>query len=114
MRCVFVCRLYLPFIASRYHQKKELEEMLQTSWLRVHVPVEVKAKADDKQLLAAVKQLYRSLRQVLKEQVDRRFAIGLVFCRTDLSVWLCDRSGLLGTATPFNIHKVCTFYLCLY
>jgi hypothetical protein len=110
---LYATRIY-RLVAPRHHQKKELEEKLQTWWLRVHVPVEIKAKADDKEVLAAVKQLCGYLRQVLREQMDRRFALGLVFCGTDLSVWLCDRSGLLGTAIPINVHKVCMFYLCLY
>lgn len=97
---------------SPFHiQKKELDKMLETWWLRVHIPVEIKAKKDDKDVLEAVKQLCGYLRQVLREQMDRRFVLGLVFCGTDISIWLCDRSGLLGTATPINIHKVSRFFI---
>lgn len=87
--------------------------MLGTWWLRVHVPVEIKTTADDKEVLAAVKQLCGYMKQVLREQMDRRFVLGLVFCGTDLSVWLCDRSGLLGTATPINVHNVSKLYSCI-
>lgn len=82
--------------------------MLETWWLRVHIPVEIKTGKTDKDVLGAVKQLCGYLRQVFREQMDRRFAFGLVFCGTDLSVWLCDQSGVLGTATPINVHKVST------
>jgi hypothetical protein len=97
-----------------HYQEKELTTMLETWWLRVHIPVEIKPRKDDADVLGAVKQLCGYLRQVLREQIDRRFALGLAFCSTDLSVWLCDRSGLLGTATPFNIHEVSKSYPCIY
>ncbi|KAH9920415.1 hypothetical protein B0H21DRAFT_216485 [Amylocystis lapponica] len=41
----------------------------------------------------------------IQRQVDRRFVHGLVFCKNEVPVLLCDRSGLLGTQTPFNIHE---------
>ncbi|KAH9945519.1 hypothetical protein B0H21DRAFT_809280 [Amylocystis lapponica] len=72
-------------------------------WLRVHVPVEI--KSDNKNMVPVVRQLCTYMRQVFREQVDRRFVLGLALCKTDLSVWLCDRSGLIGTQTPINIHK---------
>ena len=93
-------------------QARELEKVLDAWWLRVHVPVEIKTGREDKDILGAVSQLCGYLRQVLREQMDRQFALGLVFCGTLLSVWLCDRSGLLGTATSIDIHKVSPLHLC--
>jgi len=87
--------------------------MLDTWWLRVHVPVEIKTGSEDEDILKAVSQLGGYLRQVLREQMDRRFALGLVFCDTLLSVWLCDRSGLLGTLRSIDVHKVSPLYLWL-
>jgi hypothetical protein len=98
--------------APSHHQIKDLAKLLDIWWLRVHIPVEIKTKKDDKDVLDAVKQLCGYLRQILREQMDRRFALGLTFCGTDLSVWLCDRSGLLGTRTPINVHKVGVLYPC--
>lgn len=46
------------------------------------------------------------MRSILKEQLNRAFVYGLLLCQDELSVWLSDRSGVLGTQTPVNIHKV--------
>jgi hypothetical protein len=78
--------------------------VLNTWWLRVHAPLEIKAGTEDKDFLRAAKQLHGYLQEVLKAQMDRRFALGLVFCGTRLSVWLCDRSGLLGTMRSIDVH----------
>ncbi|TFY58769.1 hypothetical protein EVG20_g8025 [Dentipellis fragilis] len=83
---------------------KLLKELLKTQWLRVHLPVEFKRTSVGKDVIDGTKQLCRYMRHVLREQLDRRFALGLLFCKSSLSVWLCHRSGLIGTKTPFNIH----------
>ena len=77
--------------------------------LAVHVAVEIKPENGHKAVSEAVLQLCAYLRQIFREQPDRRFVLGLVFGYPDLSVWLSDRSGLLGTATAFNIHEVSMF-----
>jgi Fungal protein kinase len=75
-------------------------------WRQVHVPMEVKPRDTEKDWLDACTQLCRYMRQVLGEQLDRRFVVGLVLCFDELTVLLSDRSGILGTLTPINIHKV--------
>ncbi|EIN08098.1 hypothetical protein PUNSTDRAFT_144526 [Punctularia strigosozonata HHB-11173 SS5] len=45
------------------------------------------------------------MRMVLSEQVNRRFVLGLLLCGTELSIWMCDRSGLVGTHRAFDIHE---------
>jgi hypothetical protein len=75
-------------------------------WRQVHVPVELRAKYGAKGWLEACTQLCHYMRQVLGEQLDRRFVVGLVLCFDQLTVLLSDRSGILGTSTPINIHKV--------
>ena len=45
------------------------------------------------------------LRYVLREQLDRRFAMALVLCADEFTVLLVDRSGLIYTETPINIHE---------
>ena len=57
---------------------------------------------------SGVRQLCGYMLRMFEVQVDRRFAFGLVFRDPELSVWLCDRSGLLGTRTSIHIHKVST------
>ncbi|EIN05074.1 hypothetical protein PUNSTDRAFT_137758 [Punctularia strigosozonata HHB-11173 SS5] len=52
-----------------------------------------------------VLQLCRYMRLVLGEQLDRRFVLGLLLCGRKLLVWLCDRSGLIGTEDPIDIHS---------
>ncbi|KAA1469413.1 hypothetical protein DENSPDRAFT_772821, partial [Dentipellis sp. KUC8613] len=83
---------------------KSLKELLKTQWLRVHLPVEFKKSSVGKDVIDGTKQLCRYMRHVLREQLDRRFALGLLFCKNSLSIWLCHHSGLVGTKTPFNIH----------
>ncbi|KAH9937956.1 hypothetical protein B0H21DRAFT_894112 [Amylocystis lapponica] len=83
--------------------KSKQAKKARADWLRVHVPVEI--KSDNKNIVPVVRQLCTYMRQVFREQADRRFVLGLALCKTDLSVWLCDRSGLIGTQTPINIHK---------
>ncbi|KAH9946460.1 hypothetical protein B0H21DRAFT_416163 [Amylocystis lapponica] len=68
-------------------------------------PCRNQAGKEEEDVLAAVQQLYVYMRQVFREQLDRRFVFGLAFCATELSVWFCDRSGLIGTETTFDIHK---------
>jgi hypothetical protein len=80
--------------------------MLSAWWRQVHIPMEVKAKNGMKELLDAVTQLCRYMHQVLGEQLDRRFVVGLALCSDQLTVLLSDRSGILGTSTPINIHEV--------
>ncbi|KAI0329138.1 hypothetical protein GY45DRAFT_1337665 [Cubamyces sp. BRFM 1775] len=50
-------------------------------------------------------QLLTYLRLIMAEQKDRRFALGLFLSGTQVSVWLQDRSGLLGMDVPIDIHK---------
>lgn len=78
-------------------------------WRQVHTPVEIQCKDDPKALLEACTQLCRYMGQVLIDQLDRRFVLGLVLCRDKLTVLLSDRSGILRTLTPIDIHEVRDF-----
>ncbi|KAA1477282.1 hypothetical protein DENSPDRAFT_933622 [Dentipellis sp. KUC8613] len=86
-------------------EREELSDELSVWWLRVHVPVEVKYKDNEQEMRVAVDQLCNYMKSVLAEQLDRRFVIGLAICKYKLTVWLCDRSGLIGTKTHIDIHK---------
>ena len=72
--------------------------------------VEVKPREEEDSELMESETLIQFLtyvRYTLREQQDRRFVIGLILCDRSLSVWRCDRSGVIGTRTSINIDKVC-------
>jgi hypothetical protein len=71
-------------------------------WRRINVPMEVKKASSDS---AAILQLLKYLRQVFREAFDRRFVFGIVLARKNVTIYLADRSGVLGSEV-FDIHKV--------
>ena len=81
--------------------------------MQIHTIVEVKPKPaganDIKELHETIVQLCSYIRQLLREQFDRRFTIALLLCRDELTLWFCDRVGLVGTIEPINIHEVSAF-----
>ena len=83
-------------------------------WTQIHTIVEVKPKRPQKvgELHETIVQLCSYIRQVFREQFDRRFVIALLFCGDGLTLWYCDRVGLVGTIDPINIHDVSAFYRC--
>ncbi|TRM67376.1 hypothetical protein BD626DRAFT_395870 [Schizophyllum amplum] len=72
-------------------------------WLQAVAVVEGKRVNQSDE--SVVRQLLGYLRMIMVEQKDRRFALGLAYSRTQLSVWLQDRSGALGMDEPIQIHK---------
>lgn len=98
---------YTPlFCLIALSQRKEVLKKCELWWLRVHLPVEVKLGDSEEVVLEGLVQLSTYMRMVLAEQLDRRFAIGLLLCKEKLTVWLCDRSGLVGTRTAIDIRAV--------
>ncbi|KAF8344955.1 hypothetical protein F5887DRAFT_236522 [Amanita rubescens] len=87
--------------------EKEKRNMSRVWWLQVHTVVEVKVAATPhlEDLNGAVIQLCSYMRQMFGEQLDRRFVIGMLLCGDNLTLWLCDRSGLVGTLEPIRIHQ---------
>ncbi|EAU93390.2 other/FunK1 protein kinase [Coprinopsis cinerea okayama7 len=73
------------------------------SWLRTLLVAEVKPNRNDD--WDSVIQLSTYLRQILREQHDRRFVFGIVIFHRSLSLWYCDRSGLLGADQTVDIDK---------
>ena len=53
----------------------------------------------------AANQLFKYLKQVPAEQLDRRFVIGLTLCGHLLNVYVYDRSGILGMGSAVDIHS---------
>ncbi|EIN08906.1 hypothetical protein PUNSTDRAFT_113506 [Punctularia strigosozonata HHB-11173 SS5] len=94
-----------PDILVTLKAQQEQQQQPHPHWLRVQVPVEVKKDSDEATVADALPQLCRYIRLILSEQVNRRFVIGLLLCGTKLTVWLCDRSGLIGTQAVIDIHK---------
>ncbi|KAH9833523.1 uncharacterized protein C8Q71DRAFT_849857 [Rhodofomes roseus] len=70
-------------------------------WSRILVPVEVKKRQREG---SALLQLLRYMLMVFREAVDRCFVFGIVVACADMSVYLADRTGVLGSVV-FNIHK---------
>ena len=79
-------------------------------WRQLHAVVEFKR---DEDFNDAIRQLCRYMRQMLREQPDRRFVLGITICFDKLGVWLCDRSGVIGIDTPINIHNVSVILIYL-
>jgi hypothetical protein len=61
--------------------------------------------------LAAALQLFKYQRQVFHDSIDRRFVFGIVLAQRNVSVYLANRSGVLGSEV-FDMHEVST--ICLY
>jgi len=53
-----------------------------------------------------VEQLMNDLQSILRMQLDRRFALGFILGPSELTIWMGDRSGVVGTEAPINIHTV--------
>ncbi|KAA1473330.1 hypothetical protein DENSPDRAFT_872739 [Dentipellis sp. KUC8613] len=87
-----------------YEMKEDLKKKIRLWWLRVCLPVAFQKTCDQKSMLDGVTQLRKYMERILQEQLDRRFALGILVCGDELSVWQLSRSGLLGTKRPINIH----------
>jgi len=62
------------------------------------------APLEDRQ--GSVVQLLVYMRQILREQQDRCFVFGILLFHRSLSLWYCDRSGVLGTSCLIDIDQV--------
>ncbi|GBE83793.1 hypothetical protein SCP_0508500 [Sparassis crispa] len=65
-------------------EEHKSEPLTAACWLRVHVPVEITPQNDKESVLGGLAHLLVYMRQ--KVQADRRFALGLLLCRTDFFV----------------------------
>jgi hypothetical protein len=68
----------------------------------------IEVKRENVQWAAAL-QLFKYIRQVFQESFDRRFVFGIVSARSNVTVYLADRSGTLGSEN-FDMHKVSEFH----
>ena len=77
-------------------------------WSRVLVPIEMKKRYYSGRVdgdCPALLQLLKYMRMVFHEAVDRSFVLGIVLAHTNMSVYVADRTGVLGSST-FDIHEV--------
>jgi hypothetical protein len=95
--------LWLWFFLTLTTFQIKLSEFL---WLQICSVGEIKTTAAESDKAATLLQLCCYMRQMFREQLDRHFALGFTLCLDELSVFLCDRSGVLGTKQSINIHKV--------
>ncbi|THU97745.1 hypothetical protein K435DRAFT_965275 [Dendrothele bispora CBS 962.96] len=87
---------------------QDFRKNLRVYWFRTSTVVEVKpinTSLNSEEAYNTIQQLAGYMRQILREQLDRRFVFGLIFFHDCLSVWYCDRSGLLGMEEVLNIHE---------
>ncbi|KAG6908725.1 hypothetical protein DXG01_003570 [Tephrocybe rancida] len=80
----------------------KLNKLYTLWWLQIHVVYEIKNTIAE--WYDGVTQLLTYMRQILIEQLDRRFVLGLLLCFNELTVVMCDRSGMMVTKVPINIH----------
>ncbi|KAG6836694.1 hypothetical protein H0H93_004805 [Arthromyces matolae] len=103
----------LPNNASEEEKESYLEEMAplrkkyKVWWMQIHVayeanPREIVIGTED--WFDALSQLLSYMRLMLIEQLDRRFVLGFLLCNNELTLVLCDRSGIMVADTPINIH----------
>ncbi|KAG6862861.1 hypothetical protein C0991_009728, partial [Blastosporella zonata] len=92
-------------LTKQNSEMKNLMKGYELSWMGIHVPYEIKPSKSQKDWHGAVDQAMTYIGHVFMEQLDRRFAFALVLCRDELTILMCDRSGLMVTKTPINIHK---------
>ncbi|KAI0329144.1 hypothetical protein GY45DRAFT_1418167 [Cubamyces sp. BRFM 1775] len=95
------CALAMAFADPSKAPPDKIEKL---RWLQFVAAVEAKRNFDqnDQELIS---QLLTYLRLIMVEQKDRRFTFGLFLSNMQVSVWLQDRSGVLGMDVPINIHE---------
>ncbi|CDO70324.1 hypothetical protein BN946_scf184843.g13 [Trametes cinnabarina] len=73
-------------------------------WLQFVAVVEARSTPNQNEVKLVLK-LVDCLRSVMIEQKDRRFVLGILLSAAQASVWLHDRSGVLGMSVPVNVHE---------
>ncbi|KAG6895546.1 hypothetical protein C0992_000685 [Termitomyces sp. T32_za158] len=86
-------------------RKEKILELYKLWWMCIHIVYEIKWDQAEEDRLDAVKQLLGYMRLLLAEQLDRRFVLGFILLYDDLTLVLCDRSGMMMTSASINIHR---------
>ncbi|KAG6834067.1 hypothetical protein H0H93_012178, partial [Arthromyces matolae] len=89
-------------------EKRKRKHLLSTYklwWMCIHIIYEIKLSRTETERFKAANQALAYMRQVLMEQLDRRFVMGFTLLLDQLSVILCDRSGAVMTSEVIDINK---------
>ncbi|KAG6880865.1 hypothetical protein C0995_004055, partial [Termitomyces sp. Mi166 len=86
-------------------ENDRLPQLYQLWWMCIHIVYEIKIEMTEEERYRAIKQLLKYMRQVLIEQLDRRFVLGFVLQVEKLTLVLCDRSGVIMTSRWIDIHS---------
>lgn len=78
---------------------------LPVAWCDTIMPFEVKKSGGVAGHLEGLAQLLTYVREVMRDQPNRRFCFGVQIAKREAHVWLFDRSGGLGCI--FDFHQVC-------
>lgn len=106
------CKIFRYVFYIRSIVKATLTHVQSYWWLQIIAAVEMK-RIDSEKWEDLVKQLIGYMRRILREQLDRRFVFGLTLGPEMLTVWMYDRSGVIGTRTAISIHKAGHMSICL-
>ena len=68
--------------------------------------MDVKPGDDSDSQEGAAMQLFKYVKRVLAEQLDRRFVVGLTLCGRLLNIFIIDRSGIPSMDAPIDVHSV--------
>ncbi|KAL1742625.1 hypothetical protein HDZ31DRAFT_42849 [Schizophyllum fasciatum] len=101
------CALVMPYMRAVLDDpSSSVEETLKERfwWLQPVAAVHVKRDSLQDDRLDLLR-LLNHLRLIMAVQRDRRFTFGLLLQGTQVSVWLQDRSGVLGIDSPIDIHE---------
>ncbi|KAG6883365.1 hypothetical protein C0995_012413 [Termitomyces sp. Mi166 len=86
-------------------ERKRVVGLYQLWWMCIHIVYVIKVEKTEEERYSAITLLLVYMRQVLIEQLDRRFVLGFVLLFDELTLVLCDRSGVIMTSTPIDIHS---------
>ncbi|EPS96876.1 hypothetical protein FOMPIDRAFT_1025203 [Fomitopsis schrenkii] len=92
-------------LESKQPKKKDAE--VRIPWSRILVPIEMKKRYYHGRVdgdCPALLQLLKYMRMIFHEAVDRSFVLGIVVAHASVSVYVADRTGVLGSRI-FNIHE---------
>ena len=95
-------------VPLKSNKPRSAGEDVRFPWSRILVPLEMKKRYYHGRVdgdCPALLQLLKYMRMVFHESVDRSFVLGVVLAHTKMSVYLADRTGVLGSHT-FDIHEV--------
>ncbi|KAH0583643.1 hypothetical protein H2248_009258 [Termitomyces sp. 'cryptogamus'] len=91
------------YVADENQDGSSEQKQKERELMHIHLPYEI--KPTQLQWYETVQQLVTHMHLMLLEQLDRRFILGFILNLDELWLVLYDRSGVMVTKTPINIHK---------